>query len=184
MFPFTFTKRSAQLLRCDPALLYEVLTDYDSYREWMPLIAQSKLLAKEGDLAIAEFELAGSSKDMFVVECIHTKNRMVLWRPIRGKLPVDELQWDIEAAQEGQTKVTITIEGRRGLPGLSNPYCKLTDAGRCLKALEAHLSVFLPELGTDAEGEKIMEIAETGEGLICWLQGKKYILTIAEGSHD
>jgi hypothetical protein len=30
---------------------------------------------------------------------------------------------------------------------------------------------------TDQDGEKILEISETDEGMVCWIRGKKYILT-------
>jgi hypothetical protein len=71
---FTPTQRAALSLTGDPALIYEVLTDYDGFAEWLPGIAQSKSLAQEGDLAIAEFELAQPKNDRFVFECIHTRN--------------------------------------------------------------------------------------------------------------
>jgi len=181
----TFTKRSTALFRCDPTLLYEILTDYDTFAEWLPLIARSKLLAKEGDLAIAELELLRPPKDMFVVECIHTKNKMVLWRTIRGRSPITEVEWDIERAEEGQSRVTLALEGRNDWTRLVPAYSQFLHPARCLQALQARTSEFLPELATTEDGEKILEISETAEGLICWMQGKKYRLTPAsEGDHD
>jgi polyketide cyclase/dehydrase/lipid transport protein len=187
----TFTKRSSLLFRCDSALLYDVLTDYDTFSEWFPLVARSKLLAREGDLAIAEFELLQPAKDMFVVECIHTKNKMVLWRTIRGRIPINEVRWDIEPGGAGQSpggagqcKVTLSIEGRTCWARLVPAYRLFLKTARDLQALQNQVSAFLPDLET-TEGEKILEISETGEGLVCWMNGKKYTLTPApEGSHD
>lgn len=182
---FTFTKRSSQMFPCDPSLLYEVLTDYDTYAEWMPLVGKSKLLAREGDLGIAEFELLRPPKDMFVVECIHTKNKMVLWRTIRGKVPISEVRWDFEPSGNEQTRITLTIEGKTSLAWFEPAYRKFMTTSRWLKALQSQISAFLPQAVMDEDGEKILEIAETSEGLICWMQGKKYLLTPAsEGSHD
>jgi len=182
---FTFNKRATAPYRCDPTLLYEILTDYDTFAEWLPRIARSKLLAKEGDLAIAELELLRPPKDMFVVECIHTKNKMVLWRTIRGRSPVTEVQWDIERGEEGQSRVTLTLEGKNDWTRLVPAYSQFLNPSRCLQALQARISEFLPELSTREDGEKILEISETAEGLICWMQGKKYLLTAApEGKHD
>ena len=170
------TKRSSILIPCDPTLVYEILTDYDTYSEWMPSVTRSKLLAKEGDLAIAEFESVAPTKDLFVVEGIHTKNKMVLWRIIRGKIPISEIQWDIEPAEERQTRVALSFEAKtiwsQFLPNIIKP-------ARYLKALQSHISAFLPDVLTDEDGEKILEIAETSEGLMCWIRGKKYILTPA-----
>ena len=176
------TKRSSILIPCNPDLVYEILTDYDTYSEWMPSFTRSKLLAKEGDLAIAEFESVDPSKDLFVVEAIHTKNQMVLWRIIRGTIPISEVQWHIEPAAEGQTRVTLALEGEFSRSWFFFTHFKIVKPARYLKALQSHISAFLPEVLTDEDGEKILEIAETSEGLICWMRGKKYILTpVPEG---
>ena len=49
-----------------------------------------------------------------------------------------------------------------------------------LDRLQSELAVFQPELAiADAQGEKILELSETDEGLVCWLRGKKYIFNPA-----
>ena len=98
---FKLTRRSAGLLPCDPALTYEILTDYDGYAEWVPFMASSKLLAIEGELAIAEFGLGRRRVHKMVMECIHAKNQMVLGRRIEGRIPVSKIQWDITPADGG-----------------------------------------------------------------------------------
>jgi hypothetical protein len=43
--------------------------------------------------------------------------------------------------------------------------------------LLSQVSTFLPELAVrDEEGEKILELVETDEGVVCWIRGKKYVL--------
>src|SRR3990167_4172744 len=103
-------RQATAVVGCAPSLLYDILTYYDNYFEWLPLVAQSKLLAREGDLAIAEFELAFPQKDRLNIECIHTRNKMVLWRTIGGKIPISQVQWDIESGQGGQCQVSLTLE--------------------------------------------------------------------------
>src|ERR1043166_7700522 len=184
MFPLTFSRRGTLSLACDPSLPYEILTDYDFYSEWMPQVARSKLLAKERDLAIAEFEMINPPKDIFVFECIHTTNKMVLWRKLRGKIPVSEIQWNIERLEGNQTRIGFVLEGKRGLPGAMRPYRKFMDATRCLKALENQVSASLPASVGSGGGEKFLEIADTGQGMVCWFRGRKYSLTPLPESHD
>ncbi len=185
MSPFTSKKTSSLTLPCDPSLPYEILTDYDSYVEWLPHHSHSKLLAKEGDLAIAEFEIARRRKSRFAVECIHTRNKMVLTRTISGNVPVTQFEWKIEPDGTG-CRVTLAIEGRINWRKFSPAYRALTDPARCLRALESQISAFSPDLAiTDEKGEKLLELTETEQGLVCWLRGKKYTLTLAsEGSND
>jgi len=183
---FTTTRRSAGVLRCDPGLLYDILTDYDNYVEWFPRVAQSKALAREGDLALAEFGLAPPQRGKFVIECIHTRNKMVLWRTIEGRIPVSQVEWTIEPAGEGQSQVRLSVTSRRDWNPFASGYGKFLKPAACLKALEAQVSTFMPEIALiDVEGEKILDLVETEEGVICWIRGKKYVLKRdSEENHD
>jgi len=171
------THRSTALVRGDAGLLYEILTDYDTYVEWFPYLSQSKSLATEGELAIAEFHLATGKKDRFVVECIHTRNKMVLWRTIEGDIPVTQVEWTIEPGGEGQSKVNLEVTRRRQWNGMFSGAGKSLNPVACLKHLQTQVSAFLPEIAvTGAGGEKILELSETDEGVVCWIRGKKYVL--------
>lgn len=166
---------------CDAGLVYDVLTDYESYAEWLPMVVASKTLAREGDLAIAEFELSTPKKDKFDFECIHTRNKMVLWRTLGGRLPVAQAEWMISGAG-GSCEVTLAVTGKihwgQFLPGARN----FLSPRQCVRALQSQLSTFLPESGApdlairNEAGEKILELAETEDGVICWIRGRKYVL--------
>lgn len=182
---FTITRKASVVLPCEPSLPYEVLIDYNNYAEWLPSLSQSKLLAKEGDLAIAQFELAGSRKDKYAVECVHTRNKMVLTRTISGAIPAAQYEWKIDAEGEG-CKVTLAIEGKANLRLFLPVYRRLTSPARCLEALKSQLSAFSTDIALqDEKGEKILELMETEEGMVCWLRGKKYTMKpVPEGSND
>jgi ribosome-associated toxin RatA of RatAB toxin-antitoxin module len=182
---FTITRKASVVLPCEPNLPYEILIDYDSYAEWLPSLSQSKLLAKEGDLAIAQFELAGSGKDKYAVECIHTRNKMVLTRTISGVMPASQYEWKIDIEGKG-CKVTLAIQGKANLRLLLPVYRRLTNPERCLEALKSQLSAFSADIAVrDEKGEKILELMETEEGMVCWLRGKKYTMKlVSEGSND
>src|SRR4030081_3252932 len=67
------------VVKAEPATVYDILTDYDNYLDWFPVTNHSKLMVKEGDdLAIAEFECVKPSGAKLTMECIHTRNEMVL----------------------------------------------------------------------------------------------------------
>ena len=178
----TFSTQATRRFSAEPQLVYEILIDYDSYAEWAPLITKSKLLAKEGELAIAEFELVHKKAGKVTVEAIHGKNRLVLTRVISGKVPVFKWEWTIAAADKNECDVTLSIEGSRNWSWLAGGYGDLMSPKAGLDRLQSELAVFQPELAiSDAQGEKILELSETDEGLVCWLRGKKYILNPAAG---
>lgn len=176
----TYAKKASIKLPCPSSLPYEILTDYDSYSEWAPFISQSKLLAREGDLAIAEFEMSRPLEEKFALECIHTRNKMVLTRTISGRIPISQFEWIIQAQGDNQCTVTLTIQGKANWHRLVPSYRSLMNVSACLAALQSQASALSPDLSiSDPGGEKIIEIVETEQGLMCWLRGKKYNLISA-----
>jgi len=173
------SKQSASVIPGDPALLYEILTDYEHLGEWMPRIAGGKLLAREGDLVLAELELKGRESSRFSMECIHSKDKMVVWRPIENKISAAEVRWEIVSTPEGRCRVSLAVDRRFSLARLASFRSGLMNPGECLRALARQVSMFLPDAAPDTEGERILEITETQQGLACWIRGKKYKLVPA-----
>jgi ribosome-associated toxin RatA of RatAB toxin-antitoxin module len=165
------------VVKADPAAVYDILTDYDNYLDWFPVNNHSKLLVKEGDdLAIAEFEFDKPAGAKLTMECIHTRNEMVLNRKISGDMPVLRLQWNL-AAQAGGTSVTLRTEmdftnWRMLVPGAA----KCFNQSALLKALEGRVNAFSSELQSEG-GRKFLEIIQTNDYLEIWFMGKKYKLT-------
>jgi ribosome-associated toxin RatA of RatAB toxin-antitoxin module len=180
----TYTKKCSAVVAGDPELVYEILTDYDGYSEWMPLVWRSVLLAKEGDLAIAEFELVKPRKEKFVVECIHTKNKMVLTRTISGRIPVRQIEWNLSPSAQG-TEVKLAVEARTNWYRILPAYRRFINPTAFLAGLRSQLTAFSPDAVSDADGEKIFELTESEQGLVCWIRGKKYsLIPVPEGKND
>ena len=165
------------VLKAEPAAVYDILTDYDNYMDWFPITNHSKLLVKEGDdLAIAEFEFDKPAGAKMTMECIHTRNEMVLNRRISGNIPILRLQWNL-APQAGGTAVSLRSEmdftnWRMFVPGAA----KVFSHRILLSALEGRVHAFSSELQSDG-GRKFLEIVETNDFLEIWFMGKKYKLT-------
>jgi hypothetical protein len=158
-------------------LVFELLTDYDSYEEWLPLVTRAKLLAREGDLALAEIEVAQPVPDRLVFECIQDKNRSVLSRVISGNIPLAKIEWVIAPAGPGQSTVSVTLEGKSDWHWLIPGYRKLLDARRFAEALKGQATAFSSEISvTGDSGEVILDLIDTGEGMVLVYRGQKYTL--------
>lgn len=173
-----FRSEASRTFAAPPNLIYEILTDYDTYAEWMPHVSKSKLLAKETDLAIAELELSAPHEETVAVECIHNKNKKVLSRVIRGHFSLSQLEWTLAPTEENGCRVTLAIEGKRNWGWLTGVHRPMLRAGNCLSHLASQVSAFQPAV--ESGGELILDISETAEGLVCSLMGKRYILTPAK----
>jgi ribosome-associated toxin RatA of RatAB toxin-antitoxin module len=159
---------------CSPALLYEILTDYDSYKDWMPKVRASALLARAGELAIARLDLVPPGEEYASLECIHTLNRSVLSRAIEGQLELRSLDWDLEHLANGHCRVTLVLEGQTKLP-VGTGSRDLLNADAMLAALKGYAGAFMPELVFDGvKGDVTLEIFETENGLTCWFNGQEY----------
>jgi ribosome-associated toxin RatA of RatAB toxin-antitoxin module len=165
------------VVKAEPATVYDILTDYDNYLDWFPLANHSKLLVKEGDdLAIAEFQFDRPRDAKLTMECIHTRNEMVLHRRISGNMPIVRVQWNL-AAEGAGTRVTLRTEmdlrnWRMLIPGMAQNFVHPS----LVKALEGRVNAFASELHAEG-GRKFLEIIQTNDYLEIWFMGKKYKLT-------
>jgi len=163
-------------LPCEPSLVFELLTDYDCYFEWVPQVSRSKLLAREGDLALAEIEFAQPFPDKLVFECIHDKNRSVLARMISGKIPVGKVEWTIAPAGD-RSQVSVVVEGKPDWHWVLPRYRKLLNAQQYIAALQGQVAAYSSELVLSGEnGETILDLMETSEGMVLVYRGQKYTL--------
>jgi ribosome-associated toxin RatA of RatAB toxin-antitoxin module len=165
------------IVKAEPSAVYDILTDYDNYLDWFPVTNHSKLMVKEGDdLAIAEFEFDKPTGAKMTMECIHTKNEMVLNRRISGNMPLLRLQWNL-TPQAGGTSVTLRTEmdftnWRLFIPGTAKSFEHQT----LLTALEGRVNSYASEMQNEG-GRKFLEIIQTNDYLEIWFMGKKYKLT-------
>ncbi len=83
-------------------LLFDVLTDYDRYREWLPGIEHSRVLAHEGDIVVAEFKAAHYGPERVPLEFIHSPPFSIRYNQIEhyGK-PDIAGRWELSDPAEG-----------------------------------------------------------------------------------
>jgi hypothetical protein len=173
-------KRSTLNIAAEPALIYEILTDYENLAEWLPHVSKSRLLAREGDLALAELELREKTDTRFAMECVHSRDRMVVWRPIGKQVSVTQIEWRLETVADGCCRVTATADKPVSFSFYSRASRNFLDPDSSLKALNNQAGLFAKDDKLPEGSEKILEIVETAAGLVCWLRGKKYRLVAEE----
>ena len=164
-------KRAASAtLSGSAGLVYEVVSDYASYAQWLPGILSSQVLAHETNFAITELELRGHPGKKVTVECIHAPTSMVVMRSLSGSSPGFKMEWHITPAATGQSLVTLKVEGTLAPAMIVGRFRSLLDARPALTALGGALSGY----GEGPAGEKVFEIIKNDDGLVCWYLGTKY----------
>jgi ribosome-associated toxin RatA of RatAB toxin-antitoxin module len=164
-------RNASSAVSCEPGLVYEIVSDYGAYQQWLPGIASSKVLAQEINFAIVELEFVAKPGVKVTVECVHAPTQMVVARSLIGNHPELKLEWKIRPAESGQAQVTLAITAPLNFGFLFGGYSGFFNPKKGLAGLMGTLAAFG---GGPSGGEKVIEISETEEGLICWYRGTKY----------
>jgi ribosome-associated toxin RatA of RatAB toxin-antitoxin module len=175
---FSFLSSTGHIvLPWSPVDVYQSLIDYDSWLEWLPSITSSRLLTKEDTLAIVQLGFSVRAEEDLILECIQTTNSTVLTRVIEGRVPLQQIQWEIQPAESGASRVTLSVERRipRHLSGFA--YWRVLNPAACLEALRSWMAAVQPGPEISPGSENLFELWETDTGLVCWIRGKKYSLT-------
>ncbi len=172
----TFLHRNLQAsseFPCAVELLFDILIDYDNYKEWLPLVRDSTLLAKEGDIAVVRLHPAIPHIESLSLECVQTPNRSVFCRVIDGEAGIVSLRWELAPLAVARCRVSLAVEKERRFPSARQP--GFLEPGNTLSALWAYAGAYLPEIQWPGEsGDKVLEIFESEHGLSCWFNGRQY----------
>ena len=168
------SRAASQTLPADPILLWDILTEYSTWAEWLPLVTRSEETARENHFARASFDLAVLPGRPVKVECAHAPNTKVLVKSMIGQAPEFILDWTLAPAGPGQTMVTVRCTWIH-TPATFKAGAAALKVERWLGALAAQAESFAGDLNAGPpDPSTIFEVHETDEGLICWFRGKKY----------
>ncbi len=167
--------------------LYAILADYGRYSLWMPGIERSSVLAREGDVAIAEFRGRRWSYRSFNLELIHCPSDSVAFRQIDSlDRPEISGRWEIGETESGVGATTslVRLELRIETPlfgfGSRRRMRSALRAGLdALGARRRHLAAARPASPT--RRQKVLEVVREVGGLKVWYLGESFVLPEEDG---
>ncbi len=77
-----FTASGSAYIKAPQPVVYSVLTGYRQYESWVPDVTRSRLLAREGELAIAELLAPPYGHDKLVLELVESKPDSVVFTQV------------------------------------------------------------------------------------------------------
>ena len=112
-----FTVTASAYVKAPRRVVYSALTGYRQYETWLPDVVSSRLHAREGELAIAEFLSPPYGRDKLLLEFVETKPDSLVFTQ------VDRLRMDgvfgrfelAEAKDAAGTLVKATLGARASL---------------------------------------------------------------------
>jgi hypothetical protein len=159
--------------------IYNVLTNFNGYAEWMPDIADSTVVAQEGDIAIADFSSPELIEEKYQLEFVCSRPTSIVYKQIgifeeTGKLSSGLYgSWDIIDTPEG---TGVTISGEMNYKANT----KMSDL-ILQRRLDILLQMFSLPTTDEAENRPFSaleaQIAETfqTEEFAIWFLGSKYL---------
>ncbi len=158
--------------------VFSLLTDYDSYHEWVPDITHSRILAQEGEIVIAEFEAPRHGAGRFVFELVHSPPISVIYSQV-GRYGGHGIsgEWNLEEIEGGKRVVL------RGRIHVKTDFYDLT----CRKKMREVLTHMVdsvekriasavrigPSASSDGTRKRILTITERPQSLLVWLRGER-----------
>lgn len=175
-----FTATKTVYIKAPLRVVYSVLTGYRHLEAWVPDIVRSRLLAREGEIAIAELIVPPYGAEKLVLELVESPRTSIVFTQV-DRLRLDGVfgRFDLSAADDAAgTMVTAALGMKLGLRQLAcrrrlrgildNTLAALTD--RALQLLTSGLSD-VPD-----QRAKILEIDIAGESVTLRMGGTTYEL--------
>lgn len=101
--------------------VFQVISDYESYPEFMDGVKSVKILSKSGDTTKVEYNLDIIKKFSYVLELTEKKNESISWKFISGDLFKKNVgEWVLKDIGDGKTEVTykIDVDFKMLVPGM------------------------------------------------------------------
>jgi len=77
-----FTASTSAYIKAPQPIVYSVLTGYRQFETWVPDITRSRLFAREGELAIAEFIAPPYGPEKLVLEFVESPSNSVVFTQV------------------------------------------------------------------------------------------------------
>ena len=87
--------------------LFELLTDYERYIHWTPDVVAAVVLAREGDIAVAEFDSPYWMRCRYQLEFVHVKPSAIIYHQ-QGH---DETSWGRRVGLRGSWRLSDPPQG-------------------------------------------------------------------------
>jgi uncharacterized protein YndB with AHSA1/START domain len=167
-------------LKGDRDEAFNCLTDYPRLCDWLPGVESARVLAREGDVVVAEVRAPGLGAPGLVLELVHSPPGLAHFTRVdqyRGEGTSGT--WELIEEDDGEVELRVRLRpgqsfaGARGRKRLRAGLEKVIEAIR--HGLEEKTAE--PEIESEVDGRrKILEVTRRGNTVVVWHRGKVFEL--------
>lgn len=166
--------------------VFGVLSDYANYPMWAPDVVSATILAREGDIVVAEFCSPFLTDKKYVVEFLHGRPSSIVYKQVDqfGERGVQG-EWRLERAPDGSEttvhgSLLVRAEMTKTLLNRRRAGLVLQRRLDSLRELFAPAAAGPPAARRGLAADPVVEAVAKGEAaVVCW-QGSRYVLTKSE----
>lgn len=175
------TVEASTYIKAPRSLVFSLLTAYEDYRRWVPDIVESRLFAREADVAIAEFISPGYGSEKFVVEFVESPDETVVYEQVdRFREQGLAGRWELAEAGGGESVVVRGVLSLRA--GLQAVWARRSLLGALQRTLEALRERAQLQVATRARAATsrrlILELVQRPDEVVARLEGKEFRLAL------
>lgn len=98
-----------QVFDCTPSEFYALLSNYESYSQFLPEVKKARVVRTEGKAKVVAFELELIKKFSYQLKMLEEKNK-ISWQLVEGDLfKTNQGSWQL-TAEGDKTRATYSIE--------------------------------------------------------------------------
>jgi coenzyme Q-binding protein COQ10 len=102
------------IVNVPPDHFFSVVTDYESYPEFIPETVDCKILEKKkkgkGRVCDVQFSIKVIKKIDYTLRLTEEPNDRITWELVDGPFKSNNGSWEIEASGKGKTKAVYTVD--------------------------------------------------------------------------
>ncbi|MCP4661760.1 MAG: hypothetical protein GY856_40680 [bacterium] len=179
-----------KLIRIDAPLrlVKDMFCDTDAWPQWMPGVNSCRTLREGDDCRVIEVHLSMQGKSFLQTREVRFAGNRVKQRQVAGWFRSWESEFSFHQPPDGKgTTISLRIDFDLGVRGLIIPRwviqrmsVRLLDETTARAKARARELMAKPRPEAAAEGESLLQIYETPDGLELWFAGRTYTLTAVD----
>lgn len=170
---------AAVRLRADRDEVFALLTDYPRLCEWLPGVESARVLAREGDVVVAEVAAPGLGAPTLVLELVHSPPGLAHFTRVdqyRGEGTTGT--WEL-SEDNGDVELRVRLRPGPSFAGARGRKRLRAGLENALEAIRRGLEEKTAEPETESEVDgrrKILEVTRRGDTVVVWHRGKVFEL--------
>jgi hypothetical protein len=166
-------------LKCGRDEAYDRLTDYPRLCDWLSGVETARVLAREGDVVVAEVAASGLSAPKLVLELVHSPPGLAHFTRVdqyRGEGTSGT--WEL-IEDDGAVELRVNLRPGPSFAGARGRRRLRAGLENALKAIRRGLNekTAAPKIEAETDGRrKILEVTRRGDTVVVWHRGNVFEL--------